>query len=385
MRKISLAFTILTILFILSSSSVSAAVYRNGNRIDIPKGQDVKESLYISGKSINIDANVDGDIFCAAQTVRITGRVNGDVICGAQSIVVTGEINGNLRAGAQSIDLEGIINRNANLFGQNIEISSGSAIMGEANIWSQDVDVRGVVTKKLDGGAQIMTILGKVGEVDVHVEELSVGPEAVVQNNLTYTSLNKAKLSANSLVGGQILQRQPPASPEKTQSQNRRPTRSVLGIGRIISLIVQLILATLIVAFFAKPMNSASAVMYKKILPTLGIGLLILIFTPVIMVIIALTLIGIPLSILLLFVYIFSFFIGRVLAAGVVGRLLLEKFWVDKKENDMWSVIIGIIAMWFIFSIPIVGSILSVIVLIWGLGGVYYLFRPIQLKTSEKQ
>ncbi len=363
------------VLFFSAIPSYAVSI-RNGSTVRIPKNETVNESILLGGNSITIDGIVDGDVFCGGQDIVINGVVNGDVICGGQSIIISGQIKGNVRAAGQTVLINGIVDRNVNLFGQQVRMSSSSAIAGEAFIGSQNADIDGSIGKKLSGGAQSLNINGAVDDVYIEAQNVSVGSTANIKKNLTYVSDTKAEIATSSSVQGTTLQKVPPKATSKGPAErNREVWSSVWSAARVTSLIAQIILAFIVLYFIPKHIKKASLTMQERISPTFGYGLLILFLAPIIMVVFVLTIIGIPLAMILLLLFMVSFLISRILVAMVVGRVLLERFWADKKDNNYWTAGVGLTAMWIIFSIPFIGGLLGFISLIWGLGGVYYLLR----------
>lgn len=359
----------------LSTVPAYALSVRNGNTVRIPKNETVNESVFLGGNSINIDGTVDGDVFCGGQDIEITGTVNGDVICAGQSIVISGQVKGNIRSAGQKIVIAGTVDRNVNVFGQNITISSGSAILGEVYSWSKNVDIEGMVGKKFSGGAQSVTINGIVNDVNLAAEDLSVGSTAHIKNNLIYVSNTDAAIASSESIQGKVVKQAPPKNPKTRQVQRERVWNSFLSFASVASLLAQIIVACVMIYFVANRTLVATVAMQEKILPTGGFGLLMLIVVPLIVVLFVITIIGIPVAMLLLLLYIFSFLVSRILVATVVGHLLLQQFWTQKKDDMYWSSVIGLILLWFVFSIPFIGGIVSFISMIWGLGGVYYLLK----------
>lgn len=353
-----------------------AIVVRSGDNINIPKDSTINESLFAGGESITIDGTIDGDVFCGGQDVEISGTVNGDVICGGQSITISGKVLGNVRAGGQNVRLNGTVERNVNLFGQKVEISSGSAILGETLIGAQKANINGSLAKKLSGGAQSMQINGTVADADIHVNSLVVGSSAVIEKDLVYTSQNDAKIARAESVGGKTVRNTPPPRERRTARRTPQVFGTLWSGARVAALISQILLAFLIIYFIPKRIQNASVRMQENPLPAFGWGALMLILFPIIMILFVITIVGIPLAMALLFVFIFAFFLSRVLAAYVIGRMLLQQFWAAKKDNNYWTVAIGFIVLWLVYSAPFIGGLVGFLSFIWGLGGVYYMLRP---------
>ena len=67
---------------------------------------------------------------------------------------------------------------------------------------------------------------------------------------------------------------------------------------------------------------------------------------------------------------------GTHFSAVAIGKKITQAYWKSKQDSLIWQVIIGVVLMWILFAIPAIGWIISGVSLVWGLGGIYYLFRP---------
>lgn len=105
-------------------------------------------------------------------------------------------------------------------------------------------------------------------------------------------------------------------------------------------------------------------------------GLFVILVFPILLVLLTVTIIGIPFALLLLGLGVIVYFVGKALVAILVGRLLLERFLPAKKEMNGWALVIGVFSLWIVFSVPVIGGIVSFIVSIVGLGLVTYFFKP---------
>jgi hypothetical protein len=110
-----------------------------------------------------------------------------------------------------------------------------------------------------------------------------------------------------------------------------------------------------------------------------GWGILYLILAPIIAIATALTIIGIPVAIIMVLLFITVIFFSRIFAALAVGRKITQMYWKSKQESLVWQAIIGVVLLWILFALPAVGWIISGVSVVWGLGGIYYLLRPRKL------
>jgi len=359
---------IVSLIFLFSSQTSYAFTTRTGQDIEIPKSETIDGTLFISGQRVKIDGDVKGDIICAGQTVEINGRVDGDIICGGQTITINSAVNGNIRVGGQTINIDGQVIRNVDAFGQTI--TSNASVQREFYAAGQTLQLNGVIDGNVQGSAQAANITAKIGKnVNLTVQDLTISPNAKINGNLSYTSSKSGNIAGGSVAGKvdhTVIQEQP--------QQYREITGSKIT-GDIISGMIHLLIGLLIIALWPVPITNARRIMMTHAGRSLGIGALLLFITPVVIIAVAVTIIGIPIAILLAIAYGIAIFVSRILVAIVIGRELLDNYWKTKKDSLVWAAIIGIIISWIIFAIPVIGGIASFIAILWGLGGVYYFFR----------
>ncbi|MFH0951278.1 MAG: hypothetical protein V1765_02275, partial [bacterium] len=233
------------------------------------------------------------------------------------------------------------------------------------------------------GGAQVM-LNGKVAkDVQVEVEclrdqktakecqaGLELGDQAMVGGNLVYTSKGLAKISPQAQIKGEVKQQQP-----KNHGASEKETWSKVGAawlwGKIIMIFACLLIGLVLISLFKDSLKDVAKTMQKKYWASLGYGVIVLLLTPLVAFLLMLTLIGIPLAVILLLSWVICLLLGKVIAAIVFGNWLFEKFnW--KVKNGIWPMIVGVVIASFIFSIPIIGWIIALVALIWGLGGLWF-------------
>jgi len=126
-----------------------------------------------------------------------------------------------------------------------------------------------------------------------------------------------------------------------------------------------------LISFWRGRIKDLTDVMQVKAGASIGWGIAVMFLTPVILILLLLTIIGIPLALMLLGIWLIFICVSKILTGILAGRIILEKFWKQKKDNLILAMIIGIVALWIIFSIPFVGWILFLIATWWGLGGIF--------------
>jgi cytoskeletal protein CcmA (bactofilin family) len=333
--------------------------------------------LFASGKTITIKGTVAGDVYCAAQNIKITGRVEGDVLCAGQFLEIDGEVLGSVRGAAQKVTINGLVDRNVTTVAQVISLGSESTVNGEVYAAGQSLDSSGFIGKELNGGVADANLDGEIdGNVNVNAEKVVFGNNLVVGGNVTYSSDSESQVPASASVSGALTYSKRPVD----QSPNGRlkatsikpvmiqPARSWLTKW-FSSVVIYGLLALLMVSFFPAFTWKVIDALEKSPLPSTGWGLVSIIVAPIVLLILVLTIIGIPVAILLGILWLFLIISSRIYGALVIGKRVLEQVKRDKKESLPWMVFVGIPLAWFLFHAPIVGTLVSIVVMFWSLGG----------------
>jgi uncharacterized membrane protein len=117
--------------------------------------------------------------------------------------------------------------------------------------------------------------------------------------------------------------------------------------------------------FFPGWFRSASKRVSHAPLKTFGLGLLSIIIAPIICIAIALTLIGIPLTILLVHFWMIVLMLSGPSFAYYIGRLV----WATQ-ANALLTMLIGTLIVLIVLFIPIIGIIEVIAILTLGVGTV---------------
>jgi cytoskeletal protein CcmA (bactofilin family) len=270
----------------------------------------------------------------AGETVR------GDLTAMGGSVVIRGTVTGDVQAFAGSVDIEGTV-------GGNVEGAAGSITVGESAVIDGD----------LSAGAGSITIDGTVrGTVEAGAETITLGPNAEIQGDLRYGGELTRREGAT--VGGSVIQE------ESTGGVSLLPsipswTFSVYGF--LVNLVFAAALLLVFPRFTAGMGERTSASPGR----TAGAGLLAMIGIPILLVLIALTIVGIPMSIMGAFVYGLTIWVAYVLGRFVVGAWILS--YTD--VGGRWlALLLGFALIAVLTFLPVVGGLFDLVALLLGMG-----------------
>lgn len=371
MKNFKPIFFTLLFLFFLSPIAVMAFTAEKGNSVYVNETKTIEGNYFAAGANITIDGHVTGDVFCAAQSVVINGIVDGDVICVGQSISINGKIGGDLRAAGSDINIRGTIERGISVAAANLNIEKSGRIGWDALIAAANAQIRGELGRSLQGAGANIILGGKIaGNVDLYLDdnqknknnELNVGETAEIGGQLNYTSKTDAKISEQAQIKGEVVHKAFPIRKE------RRSEGGGYVAFMIIAILSALIVGAVIAKLWRAPIIEFTENMIKKFWPTLGWGLVITIVTPIVTFLIAITVVGARLALIIFSAWMFIMMFSKIVSAIAFGRWLVKNYWHNKKDSLVTAMVVGIIISWILFYIPFIGCLISFVAMTWGMG-----------------
>ncbi|PXF60029.1 MAG: hypothetical protein C4B59_09930 [Candidatus Methanogaster sp.] len=325
---------------------------------NLGEGEVLEDDLIVAGGTIMIDGDVFGDLIAAGGDIEVAGRVDDDAWITGGSLIIDGEIGDDLRAVGGAIHLRGSVADNAMIAGGTIAASSNSAVGGDLDVAGGSIEITGHVGRDLSCGGGSVVLGGAVdGNATIFADDIRILQSARIQGDLEYTSDKEIEIPAGTVMGDVVYKR----SEKKVEDIYSKITSS------IISFLSILLIGLLMVRFAGNTTIRVSDTIATHILKSLGSGVLLLIAIPLIALILMITLIGLPLGLIVLFAYIVILYISKIFVGLAIGRRTVT---YAKKEisSPYWHLVVGLIVIAFATKLPLVGFLISLIVILVGLG-----------------
>lgn len=338
--------TILLMFLFLSVGVVNAYDIRTGENIQTTQEKVIDETLYAFGTTINISSEVNGDVICAGQNINISGKINGDIICAGQNINISGQVDGDIRLAAQTITVTGQIDGNASILTQTLVTQSEGEITGDLSVAAELVTIGGPVGRDVAVSASNLVIANTVGRnVKANVEYLELLFNANVEGNIEYTSNNEIKQSPDAVVSGEITRTEPESR------QAGRGTIFGIAIAWFIYLFLAMLFTSMAIALlFPSVLQSTTDRIMKSPWRALLVGLTASLVVPVLLIVIGLTIIGLPLMILLGFIWLVVIMLSGPFTAYYIGRLIFTN-----NRSVLLTMFVGSVVLLALYFIPFVG------------------------------
>lgn len=311
----------------------------------------VSKTLYLADSSVTIDYPVEGNVFVMAQDLTISGNISGNVFALAQNLKIesTGSINSTLFVCAENVTIDGTV---SDVF----SISSNLTINNNARI-IQDISA----------GGSTLKLGGTIGRnANFGFDEIYTSDSAMILGDLSYSS--RVAAISEDIVSGTTSFKQI----EEVKIEPKDIIRDKLN-DLCTLLVVSLVIVLIVVYAMPKFADKEQKIVENKLAATFGYGALALILIPVACLILFFTILGILPSIALLLVYLFIIMqVATPLVAIAIAKIICQK--INKNTNvfNLLFSMLLVLAIWVLELIPILGSIVSLLTAILGLGIIVY-------------
>ncbi len=386
MKKTIVISTLLLSLAIFVPFGVHAAIVKGSPSVYVGRDEVVPDNLYAAGNVITIDGTIKGDLICAGMTVNINGQVEGDIICAGQNININGSASGSVRVAGSIINLNNKVGRNVNAAGGFVNFGSNADVARDVIVGAGNSELRGKINGDLvaGGGNMILddeikgsarlwidrNVKGERQPFTAQTSPLTLTDKARINGFLEYTSSDNADIAAGAIIKGETKHNLPEKKPA-----DQKALAAIYGWIKLVSLFACLVVGMVIVSVWREETKKIIDQMFDKVGPSLGWGVAVLFLTPILVIVLMITMIGIPLGLILGALWMIAIYVSKIFAAILLGRELVKKFWDKKKDSLITAMILGVFALWILCLIPIVGFAVCFVATLWGLGGLWLFFK----------
>ncbi|RJR31403.1 hypothetical protein C4569_02150 [Candidatus Parcubacteria bacterium] len=327
----------------------------------------VDESEIVDGNFIKIAGNIEisgkvnGDLFLVAREIKISGTVAGDVFAVGKKITVDGDVLGSIRLLANEITVSGRTEKNANLMAEKVLVDEKAEIIWDAAIVASFAEVKGKISRGLQFEGAKIEIPGNVsGNVVLNLGEKGTARVfGKIEGNLTYMSDTKESLDTAGATLNEV---------KFIEIEQKNNFFSFIFFDLTFffgSLVVGLVLITIAPKF----VSQVAVKMSKEPIKGIVWGLIFLMAVPVIIILLTITMIGIPLALILLAFYLIMIYISKIFVGVKVGLFVLDKMTRDNyKGSLLWPLVSGLLIFDIVASIPVLGWLIAFVAVLWAGG-----------------
>lgn len=332
--------------------------------------------LYLCQDKVEVSNVVDGNAFIIGKEVTISGEIGGDLFVLADKLNIDGGyVYSNLFACVNEITVNGVvydIYAACNTF----NLESNGFVYRDMKVVGSNININGKVRRNAQLSANTISFVE--------------GSETLIYGNLKYSANSEIAIPEGVVAGTTTYNKTEAVDTNKDISTASIILNHVLDLLKTLlyTLVITLILLWLTPKFIEK----VSQMSVKKSLASLGIGFVafiaffVFIFVGIFLLI---STVGTPVFILGMFASILVAYIGNAIASIFFGKLLTKLFKMEDKDKVKVKFILftllAALIIWAISLIPFVGSILSFLIWIFGIGTLLVNMFNKKEKTEVKE
>ena len=324
------------------------------------------ENIFAAGRDISVDGRVDGDVISFGRDIAVAGTVVGDVMAAGRTITVTANIDGDVRIAGETVSNTSAVTGEVMAAGRDVALRPTSDVGGRAMLAGELVTVGGTVGRNVRAAGRIVTVTGAVtGDAELAGEEIIIAETARIGGDLVYRSLREAEIAAGAEILGDIIFVR--SDGPKDFVDRFLAGGSAIGLALFAGLFLLGTLATLL----APGSFTAAVRRMRRPWGTLGVGLGVLVLAPIAMFLTAVTVIGIPITIVVFALFIVALMLGYLIAAGAIGRFVVQLLGRDA-DGSFWAregaLAAGMVLLAVVGFVPVLGGLVFLAALLFGIG-----------------
>lgn len=315
--------------------------YQFGQNIVVEENYNSSIMIASQDTEVNNDVEIDGISIIASNSINLEGKTDY-LVSASDNIKIRGEVLNDAFVTTNKLSLYGNLKRDLYAFANNVYLSN--KIDGNIKIYAATVKFENIIISK---------------NVTICANEIEIGKNVVIKGTLNYND--------NAIING--LEK---AEINKIKTYKEKVVDVSVGtkiLEIIVSTLSYFIIGFLLLYLSPKLFNKKD-VDFKY----LGIGALLLLLIPFLIVFMMIIPFTITLSFIIMGIYILLIYLSGIITSFILGNYLNTKI-LHNNESNYISLIIGIIAIQILSLIPIFGGFLVLIFTLYGMGYIFSNFK----------
>ena len=317
-----------------------------------------------AGANASPGSTVQGDAFIAGGQVDLNKPVNGDAVLAGGGVALSERVGGNLYATGGSVLVDAPIAGNARLAGGHVEITRRGQVLGKTTLVGGRVTVLGKAGRQLAVFGEYVTLDGEVaGNATIASRALSIGPNARVSGKLTYRGSVPAQIDPAAVITGGIDY----LSFDFEDETYRPVARAVAWVGAIAFTVGLFLIGMLVIIVAPEWTAHMSKLVRVRAISAFAMGLVTILCVPIAIVLLMLTIVGIPFAFMLLLAWPIILILGYL--AGVMAlsdAIAGHSAGAKRRRIFLLAVVLGVTLLFA--RVPFAGWFIGMLLLVMGVG-----------------
>ena len=333
---------------------------------------------YVAGQEAGFSNGIERDAFAAGFNVVLSAPVAGDAHAVGYTVTITGPVSGNVYAAGNSVSISGAVDKDVTAIGSTVSITGADPLLGNLRAAAGAIVLdRPVFGSALLAGASITINAPITGDVLISSDSVSFGDKARIDGRVEIRGTREITVPASV------------ASPDRvtfTKVEAVVVAGDAKGIidgaagghggwiAAVFGALAVIVYGAILLTLFPRRAEAGYRTGMQKPWKSLLSGLLALAVFIGLIPVVAITLIGIPLVPVAIALLVLAALTGFVAGAYFVADRVLGALRYD--ADTLWKRIgalaMGLIAVWIIGIIPVVGWLLQLGLVLFGLGALTF-------------
>ena len=359
----NIALVMLLVPFLLlGAPAAHAGDIEHGNpSYTLAAGQTLNTDLFVAGDYIRIDGTVNGDVFIWGREAEVNGHVTGDVFTFCQTTRINGQVDGNVRNWSQMIMINGKVMKNVLAAGEEIELNPKGQVDGSFTFQGAEGRVDGRIGRDLMGRAAELEVNGSVGgNTKLRSSHLHIGSQAEMAGSTTYAGFHQPVVDAGAKLASPLVFTRVKTGPDYSSGRYWWHRALLWGAAFVFGLALILLLP----GFFADGMQAS-----RRFLPALGLGVVAMIATPIVAIIVCITMVGLGVGIATILIYAIALYASQAFVSTWIGDVLLGRG--EGTGALLGRLALGLVILHGLELLPYhAGTIVKLVAIWWGMGAI---------------
>lgn len=343
----------------------------------------IEDDVFLTGTSADVYATITGDLFSAALWLNINSRVSdnliaaggmadiagsvqGDQIIAAVVLDLTADTGDNLIAAGAVATIDGAVARKLFASAGRLRLGRNARIGRDAWLAAGSAELAGVIggNAAIAGGSVVLR--GRIdGDVEVTAFSLEVTDGAVIGGDLVFRGPEPPEIAQGARIAGTVEHQLEPKADERPAQVTR------WGWPPVFWILITLGLGILLDVLLPRYVHNAGRRLTRQPFSCFGLGLAILITTPVIIVVLIISVLGLAIGIAGIAAYGALLLLGPVVALFGLNDTALARTLpalVRTPARRRLAFVAALLLLALLSALPYVGTPLVWLVTVAGLG-----------------
>lgn len=349
------------IIALLAATSAIAIDFISSPEFIIEETNSLPNETWLSAEQIIIAGGVSNDLFATTTEASLNGTFAEDVWCVGDQISAAGIFLNSTRILSRTAQIQGTHYGPVIAAGTTVKIDRTAILYNDLICFGENIILEGSVGKTTRAIAtQQVTLGGQFkGDVSIVSPEIVILPGTIFNGDVSYTSTSELSLPASAIVSGEITRRFEEKAPARFIKENPA-LHYIFGLAALVTGLV-------FTGLFPRYTAGAQQVLKTSRGLSAIVGFAALFMIPMAALMLMFTLVGTPLSILMICFYLILLYLSKIIVAITIGSTILRRQHFDKKKAAA-PMALGLLVIYTLTLFTAAGIIINTLVIILGLG-----------------